>query len=259
MGKARRVAGEGPEDGYELIGRAPNARPQRVVRHDLDAGSESGRKWTRPPFRIGDRVGELTITGFALGLKGGLLDRGIFAVCSCGSPEAQYRQSNLYKNQANGYRCHFCAVRKAVETRKQYVGYRDVIADDAVRTGLLGRINSIYRRCHEQKHDDYHNYGGRGIRCWWYEQFGVGAIRKVDKAIWRRKMLEYLCTLDSWDRPGLELDRIDNSRGYEPGNLRFVSRKQNASNRRSVWELERRIHELEQEVAGLRSAKQRTT
>ena len=232
--------------GYEFVGQGPNPRAVRIVRENFD----TGRAHTRPPFKIGQKIGELTVTGFLVGLKGGLLDRGILATCSCGGPEASYRQGNLYGKKEK-YSCHFCAVRRAVETRKQYVGYRDVIADDAIRTGLLGRINGIYRRCHEPIHDDYHGYGGRGIHCWWYLQHGVGAVRKIDKAVWRRKMLEYLVTLDGWDKPGLEIDRIDNSRGYEPGNLRFVSRKQNMQNRRTVWQLEKRIAELEAEVARL--------
>jgi len=151
----------------------------------------------------------------------------------------------------------FCAVRKAVETRKRYVRYREVVADDNIRTGLLGRINGLWRRCYSTKHQSYPGYGGRGLRVWWYEQFGIGAVRKRDKAVWRRKMLEYLVSLPGHDSPGLELDRIDNSRGYEPDNLRFVSRRQNANNKRTVWELEQRIAELEADVARLRSGELR--
>ena len=33
--------------------------------------------------------------------------------------------------------------------------------------------------------------------------------------------------------PGYELDRIDGTRGYEPGNCRWVTRKQNSDNRSS--------------------------
>lgn len=234
--------------GYEFAGQAPNARPVRVVREDF----EMGRAHARKPFKIGQRIGQLTVTGFLVGLRGGLLAKGILAKCSCGGPEAAYMQGNL-NSKKETYSCHLCAVRRAVETRKQYVGYRDVIADDEIRTGLLSRINSIYRRCHEPGNNNYYGYGGRGIHCWWYLQYGVGAVRKIDKAVWRRKMLEYLVTLDGWDKPGLEIDRIDNSRGYEPGNLRFVSRKQNMQNRRKVWQLEARILELEAEVARLQS------
>ena len=42
----------------------------------------------------------------------------------------------------------------------------------------------------------------------------------------------YAKTLPRWSEPGLDLDRIDNDRGYEPGNLRLVSRRANANNRR---------------------------
>jgi polyhydroxyalkanoate synthesis regulator phasin len=49
------------------------------------------------------------------------------------------------------------------------------------------------------------------------------------------------------------MDRENNNRGYEPGNIRFATRKENVANRRELATLERRIRELEAEVARLRS------
>lgn len=253
MGESLRVGVQrGPLD-YSFSGASPNSRPRTVVRHNLDTSVRRGPKQTRPPIRIGDRFGELTVTGFLVGVNGGLLDRGVLAECSCGLPEESYRQGNLYLGRTT--RCRVCGVRKAIATRKAYVGYRDVVPNDDVRNSLLQRINGIYRRCHNPEHHDFHNYGGRGLRCWWYDQYGVGAVKKKDKAVWRRKMLEYLVQLEGHDVRGHELDRIDNSRGYEPGNLRFVRRKTNANNRRTIWGMQKRIDELEAEVARLRSCK----
>ncbi len=48
----------------------------------------------------------------------------------------------------------------------------------------------------------------------------------------RNAFLRYATTLDRWDEPGLDLDRIDNDGNYEPGNLRLVERKINSRNRR---------------------------
>jgi hypothetical protein len=48
--------------------------------------------------------------------------------------------------------------------------------------------------------------------------------------------MAYLLTLDDWDDPSATIDRIDNDKGYEPGNLRFVShRKQQSNKRQTVW------------------------
>jgi hypothetical protein len=130
--------------------------------------------------------------------------------------------------------------------------YREVVADDKVRHSLLGRITGIYQRCHGT-HIQYYNYGGRGIKCWWYEKYGQGwkpniqqsKPSRLDYPIWKQKMLEYLITLPGHDVINNQLDRIDNDRGYEPGNLRFVSSKVNRENVRTVRELQQRINELE--------------
>lgn len=124
-------------------------------------------------------------------------------------------------------------------------GYAEIIPDEAHRERLLNRISAIYNRCHNPNDAGYHHYGGRGI--WVYEPW-LGN---------RAAFLAYLVTLDGWDQPHLQLDRIDNNRGYEPDNLRFVTPKQNVGNRRSVKSLQRRIQELEEEVRCLRLEKLR--
>ena len=73
----------------------------------------------------------------------------------------------------------------------------------------------------------------------------------------RVAFLRYLVGLQGWDQPELQLDRIDNNRGYEPGNLRFVTRSVNMANKRKITarevvELQRRIESLEAENANLR-------
>lgn len=126
-----------------------------------------------------------------------------------------------------------------------YFEYADVVADPAHRNRLLDRISACIVRCANPASAVYADYGGRGIRVWsaWVES-------RVD-------FLRYLLTLDGWDKPELQLDRIDNNRGYEPGNLRFCTRSENAANKRrikasDVEELKRRISALEQENANLR-------
>jgi hypothetical protein len=40
------------------------------------------------------------------------------------------------------------------------------------------------------------------------------------------------------------MDRIDNNQGYMPGNIRFVSKSDNAKNKRSVGEMQAEIKRL---------------
>ena len=71
-------------------------------------------------------------------------------------------------------------------------------------------------RCRNEKHRQFHDYGGRGISvCERWTHF------------------EYFCA-DMGDRPpGGLLDRIDNNGGYEPQNCKWSTRKQQNSNRRN--------------------------
>jgi hypothetical protein len=62
-------------------------------------------------------------------------------------------------------------------------------------------------------------------------------------------------TLDGWDKPELELDRIDVNKGYEPDNLRFVTRAENQRNRRSMRDMQKLVDELKAEVAKLMEQK----
>ena len=78
---------------------------------------------------------------------------------------------------------------------------------------------SVRQRCSNPNGIGYSNYGGRGIR---WEFPSVQAF-----AEW---VLDHL-----GPRPGeaYSLDRIDNDRGYEPGNLRWATRAEQARNKRA--------------------------
>lgn len=79
--------------------------------------------------------------------------------------------------------------------------------------------DGIVQRCCNPNAKNYKNYGGRGI--------GV-----CDE--WRNsfKAFEEYCLSHGWEQ-GLQIDRVDNELGYVPNNVRFVSAKQNARNKRT--------------------------
>ena len=73
-------------------------------------------------------------------------------------------------------------------------------------------------RCHNPKHDSFPNYGGRGIAVCdeWRESFEAFAS-------WTKR---------NGYSAGLQIDRINNDKGYSPDNCRFVSVRANHRNKR---------------------------
>lgn len=104
---------------------------------------------------------------------------------------------------------------------------REMKLPDPQLTATRNTWRSLLARCRNPRHTAFHNYGGRGITvCDRWLDFGAF---KADVGL----------------RPeGKELDRIDNERGYEPGNVRWVARIVNARNRRGL----RIVHYEGQEI-----------
>lgn len=87
-----------------------------------------------------------------------------------------------------------------------------------------GKIRNVYynmlKRCHDPKNIGYKHYGARGITV-------------CDE--WRNDC----CTFYKWARDNgynedLQLDRIDNNKGYSPDNCHFVTPLENSYNKRNT-------------------------
>lgn len=80
-------------------------------------------------------------------------------------------------------------------------------------------LRNAIGRCHNPKHQSYYNYGKRGIAVCeeWRSAGGFD---------------NFIAHIGPKPHAKLSLDRIDNDRGYEPGNVRWVDRATQQSNRR---------------------------
>jgi hypothetical protein len=82
---------------------------------------------------------------------------------------------------------------------------------------LYGTWKQMLARCHDETHEYFHCYGGRGI---------------IVCDEWRNDFHAFAKHVDFRPRRGLTLDRIDNNGNYEPGNVRWATWKQQAANKR---------------------------
>ena len=84
-------------------------------------------------------------------------------------------------------------------------------------TSLYGVWRNMWSRCTNPSHKSFHQYGGRGI--------GV-------EPAWK-SFEQFYADIPPKPEGRYQLDRIDNEKGYGPGNVRWVTSRQNNRNRRS--------------------------
>lgn len=82
---------------------------------------------------------------------------------------------------------------------------------------LYHRWNKMKSRCYRVDENNYHNYGGRGIRI-------------CDE--WLDFTNFYNWSITNGYSKELQLDRIDNNKGYSPDNCRWITSKKNLNNTR---------------------------
>ena len=182
------------------------------------------------PFRVGARFGKLKVTAWAQHRRtDGRTSWQPRVRCDCGW-EGWGDRHNLLKGTST--RCNACGIAKSVRTTKKYHSYADVCPNDVVREYLINRISAAISRCHNPSNPGFQHYGGRGIR--------------VHRA-WRdcrKSFLAHLVSLPGHADPKNDMDRIDNNKGYVPGNIRFVRRGPNMQNRRKIGDLQAEVQRL---------------
>jgi len=133
-------------------------------------------------------------------------------------------------------RCGGCNQRKRLTSFPQHRLHRDGHASLCKRCSAeksrdwyhrrqleTDRLYSTYvamkQRCYNPRHDSYPFYGRRGI----------GICKE-----WRASFAAFAdWAMRNGYRSGLQIDRVNNDRGYSPANCRFVTPQMNAQNRRT--------------------------
>ena len=85
-------------------------------------------------------------------------------------------------------------------------------------TQLYRRWITIKQRCYDKSHMSYKNYGGRGVRM-------------CEK--WRDDFEAFAAYIGDPPEKGATIDRLDVDKNYEPGNIKWATRKEQANNRRN--------------------------
>lgn len=117
--------------------------------------------------------------------------------------------------------CSSCARRRL---RNRVIASHWGRKPDGFDKNVYKRWSQIKSRCENPNDPAYHNYGGRGIIL--HSDFKNGY-----------RFVDYVKALPEADL-NKEIGRIDNERGYEPGNLRWETKASNARNTRRTRSIE---------------------
>lgn len=164
---------------------------------------------------LGQRFGRLRVVSFS---HVGSRNRAAYwnCLCDCGKVSA-HSSACLRYGHAQSCGC------LGIERRKVGCTKHGAASRQFVQRHLYTTWSGVFQRCCNPESHAYEFYGGRGIDLYWDWRPENGGVRAF---------IEYV-NFALGPRPsGHSLDRVDNNRGYEPGNIRWATKKEQTQNRR---------------------------
>lgn len=161
-------------------------------------------------INIGDVFGKWIVIDGPFYMKPHGKDKRWHCLCRCFG-ESLVRDYDLKSGKSIG--CRACGSTGP----NSELGQRFIhIPKDIMRKVRAAAQNAI-ARCTDPTHQRYNDWGGRGI-----------------KIIFPNKdaFVEHLLSLPGYDNITLVIDRIDNDKHYEVGNLRWITRSESQKNQR---------------------------
>lgn len=136
--------------------------------------------------------------------------------CACGV-EKTVGEAHLAMGKTLSCGCLAIDLRRARATKHGHTSFRSWSPEYVIWTGIVAR-------CTNPRDRGFKNYGGRGI--------GICPA-------WRESFAQFVADVGRRPSAAHSIDRIDNGRGYEPGNIRWATRLEQAGNKRNVKLIER--------------------
>lgn len=161
----------------------------------------------RLTVEVGQRFGRLVVIADIGKVKATSNHACALTRCDCGA-ETVATLTHLYGDHTQS--CG-CLKRDKTRARSQTHGESKRSPEWRAWTHMIGR-------CHCPTDSEYHRYGSRGVYV-------------CDE--WRQSYPTFLEHIGRRPTPQHSLDRIDNNKGYKPGNVRWALDKDQARNRRS--------------------------